>query len=202
MAGMLTVVNPRRRRKNAAKRSHNRRRRRPRRHSLYAMNPRRHRRLARRHNARRHHRRRRHHNPRILGGVMGTLTKGLAIGAGAVAANVATNAVNYMLKGGAKGTGTEITGAGKIALKAGIGIIALPMLLKFVPGAKKFAGPVAIGAGVAVFLDIWDQYIKTNLPSYLQDYQYGALNSYQTGELNGWMPQEGVSGLYEGGAYG
>jgi len=129
-----------------------------------------------------------------MGGIVGTLTKGLAIGAGAIGTNLAVNALNNAM-------GNKLEGPIKIAAKAAIGIIALPMILKFVPGGNKFANAVRIGAGVAVALDIFEQYVKPNLPATFQDYEYGALNDYQTGQLNGWMPQDGVSGVYDGGVY-
>lgn len=140
-----------------------------------------------------------------MGSIVGVLTKGLAVGAGAVATNLATNALNHA-------TGNKLTGPVKLAAKAAVGLVALPMLLKFIPGGKKFAAQVAMGAGVAVALDIYEQYVKANVPAYLQDYHYGSLNAYEQGSLNGWAPQQGmsgwlpqeggVSGVYDGGVYG
>jgi hypothetical protein len=188
MAGMLTVVNPRRKRtrkhrtRKARKVSHSRRR------VARAHNPiRRRRRVVRRHRV--HNRRRRHHNPALrMGGLMGTLTNGLMVGAGALGTNLATNYANNML--GAN----KLAGPAKMALKAGIGLVALPMILKFIPGGRKFAGSVAAGAGVAIMFDIYDQFIKASLPAELQDYGYGSLNGYEAGQLNGWTPQQGVAG--------
>lgn len=199
MAGMLTVVNPRRRRRSKTRRPRAKRKstRRRRRSGLFVAkaNPRR-RRRARRAVSRR---RRRHSNPSVrMGGIVGTLTKGAALGAGAIATNLATNGVNKLLGANA------LNGPAKLALKAGVGLVALPMLLKFVPGGKKFAAQVALGAGIVIALDIFDQYIKESVPAYLQDYEYGSLNDYQYGALNGWAPQDGMSGgagVYDDGVY-
>ncbi len=140
-----------------------------------------------------------------MGGVVGTLTKGLALGGGAIATNIATNGVNHLLGANA------LTGPMKIGLKAAVGLIVLPMVMGFIPGGKKFANSVRLGAGIAVALDIYDQFVKPSLPSYLQDYSWGQLNDYQVGQLNGWAPQSGMSGwapqsgmsgLYDDGVYG
>lgn len=198
-AGMLTVVNPRRRRRSTKRRRATARKpakRRRRRAVARVANPRRRRRASAR---RVTHRRRRHHNPITHGGMFGGLMKGLVAGGGAIATNLATNGVNHLLGASA------LTGPSKIALKAGVGLIALPMVLGFVPGGKKFAAHVRLGAGIAIAFDIYEQYVKGALPAYLQDYQYGSLNDYQYGALNGWAPQAAMSGAgdstYDGGVY-
>lgn len=195
-AGMLTVVNPRRRRsrkrRHTAKPATNRRRRR----RVHAVaNPSR-----RRSHRRVHARRRRHSNPRLGGNLVGTLMKGAGLAAGVIAANAATAAANNtFLKA------NPATGIAKIALKAGIGIVALPLLLKMVPGGKKFAGSVAIGAGIAVALDLWNQFGAGMLPAELHDYEVGTLSAYRPGQLDGWAPQGGMSGgpgVYDEQVYG
>ena len=64
-----------------------------------------------------------------------------------------------------------------IALKAGVGLIGLPMLLKIVPGGRKFASSVAIGAGVAVALDILTAYVLPHIPG-ISDYETPGLLGY------------------------
>jgi len=211
-SGLLTVVNPRRRRRNKrrkvhrAKATHHKRRRR---RVARAANPAHHRRRARRRNPRH---RRRHRNPfGIGGGMVGTLTKGLALGGGAVATNLVTNGVNYLIGGGKAATGKQLDGLAKTGLKAAIGLVALPMLIRFVPGGAKFAGQVRMGAGIAIAFDLYDQYVKAKLPIYLQDYQYGALSewaplgNYERGALTDWAPQAQAvmagSGPYDAGIY-
>lgn len=197
MAGTLTIVNPRRRRRARRAKARTRRRRRSSARAVAANPFRRRRRSSVRRAGRR---RRRSSNPRIGGNIVGTLTRGLSLGFGAVAANVAANGVNNLLGANA------LTGPAKIAMKAAVGVIAVPMLLKFIPGGKKFAGSVALGAGIAVAFDIYDQWIKAALPAYLQDYEYGSLNAYRNGVLEGWAPQDGgmsgdAGGVYDGGVY-
>jgi hypothetical protein len=173
MAGEYLLVNPRRkraRRKRARvsgrKRSHRRRR------SAVAYNPRR-RRYARRH-VRRH--RRAHRNPRLGGGaVMGNLTRGMTIGAGAVATNIATGFISKWLPA------NLTSGPTLLIVKAGVGLVALPMLLKMVPGGRKFASSVAVGAGVVIALDIFNAYIAPNIPG-LHDYEAPGLMGYGGGD--------------------
>lgn len=200
-AGMLTVVgNPRRRRRNRRKKATSRRRvsrRRRTTHVARAHNPRRRRRVhARR--RRSNPRRRRHHNPIVSGGILGGVTKGVFAGVGAIAARIVANGVNNLAFKG------SISGPAKIGLEAAVGVVGF-LGLKSLPATKKFAAPFAVGAGIIVALDLYDSYLKAMLPAMLQDYSYGALNDYQTGQLNGWAPQGdgGLSGggVYDGGVY-
>lgn len=112
------------------------------------------------------------------GGGTSGIMKGVTLGLGMIGAEVATNAVNNLL--GAN----KQSGIGKIALKAGLGFAA-PMVLKFVPGAKKFAGPLAVGIGLSIAWDLYQMYLVPSLPASLKDYQYGS--------LDGWAPQAGVA---------
>jgi hypothetical protein len=193
MSGLLSVIegNPRRGRRRNRRKSHRAKARR-RRHRVHrASNPvthRRHRRN-RRHRSRsnpRHHRR--HRNP-LTGGVMGTLIKGATIGLGAAAANAATNAVNHF---GFNGT---MSGPTKLALKAGVGVGGWFVLKKL--NQSTFANAFLIGAGVAVALDVYEQFVKPALVTsapWLADYEYGQLGAYRGGSLQGWAPQQGLSG--------
>lgn len=171
MAGEFLVVNPRGRRRRKRARSRARRRStHRRRRRTYAVNPRPHVRRRRRRHTRRHRRIRR--NPGIGGGgLMGKVTKGLTIGAGAVATNVATNFIAKYLPPEWQ------SGPAKLGIKAGVGLIVLPTLLKFIPGGRKFAGPVMIGAGVVIALDIWTAYIAPNVP-FLSDYEMTGMGEY------------------------
>jgi hypothetical protein len=155
MAGSLMVINPRRRRRRAKKaRSHKLARRR-RRHTLSA-NPRR-RRVSRR---RVHARRRTHSNPRFgMGGLTSGMKTGLGIGVGVVATEIGTGAAIKFIPGmPAMLTG----GLGKSALKIGVGAIALPFILKKV-GQHSLAKNVAIGAWVAVAVDLLHEYVTPAL---------------------------------------
>jgi hypothetical protein len=135
---------------------------------------------------------------------MGNLTRGFTIGAGAVATNVATGFISKYLPA------TLTAGPVLLAVKAGVGLIALPMLLKVLPGGRKFASSVAIGAGVAIAIDILNTYVLPNIPG-ISDYETGMLSDYETGTLTGYgdpTMNEGVSsansnvGVYGGGIYG
>jgi len=203
MAGEFAIINPRRRR-HRRKRAKVSSRRRSRRRRVANVNPRRRRRAY----ARRHVRRRRRHNPRgVGGGVMGNVTRGMTIGVGAVATNVATGFISQFLPDNLK------TGPGYLAVKAGVGLIALPMALRFIPGGRRFAGPVAVGAGVVILLDIVKTYLAPLAPQIpgLADYETGALSDYQTGLLSGYgdaATNESIvaaatgAGVYSGGVYG
>lgn len=136
--------------------------------------------------------------------MVGQLTKGLGVVGGYAATNLATAFINNRLLGANKQVGI-----GKTLLKAGVGLIALPMLLKFVPGGKKFSGIVAAGAAVAVGLDLYNAYVTPALPADFQDYETGYIQDYQTGQLqnwpglSNWAPNGGMQGAdpYSGGAY-
>jgi hypothetical protein len=133
----------------------------------------------------------------MLGGVV----KGVTVGVGAIAARVVSNAVNNLAFKSA-----PLSGVSKIGLEAGVGVggwFALKALKQ--PG---LANAFAVGAGIVVALDLYDQFVKGSLPPLLQDYAYGSLNDYQYGSLNGWAPQPGVDtgmsggNVYDEGVYG
>jgi hypothetical protein len=135
---------------------------------------------------------------------MGNLTRGFTIGAGAAVTNVATGFISKFLPA------TLTTGPVLLAVKAGVGLIALPMLLKVLPGGRRFASSVAIGAGVAIALDILNTYVIPNIPG-ISDYETGMLSDYETGMLSGYgdptmnesaTSAAGSSGVYSGGIYG
>ncbi len=209
MAGEFAVINPRRRRhrrKRARARASRPRRHRRRRAVAYNPRPRRRHRRA---FARRHHRRARR-NPSFGGGggsPVKHLTNGIGIGVGAVATNVATGFISKFLPAGMQ------TGPGYLAVKAGVGLIALPMLLKFIPGGRRFAVPVAVGAGVVIFLDIIRTYVAPMAPQIpgLSDYEQGLLSDYERGLLSGYgdpnagegiLAAAGGQSVYSGGIYG
>jgi hypothetical protein len=187
MAGMLTVVNPRRRRRKARRTHKARSSRRHKRHLFAAANPRRHRRR----------RVRRHHNP--FGGglnVQGFIKGVTGVGVGAVGARIVSNLVKNQFF-------PTASPAMKIGIEAGVGILSGLVIGKMLKQPALGAG-IAAGAAVVVALDIYDLFIKGMLPPLLQDYQYGTMQDYQTGTLNGWAPQPGMSGdagIYEDGVY-
>jgi hypothetical protein len=195
------VVNPRRRhrRRKARARSKVNTRRRKRRVVRHHNPVRRLGRRRRRVGARHHRRRRVHRNPGIGRGGIGVLMTGAGIGAGAIATNLAAGWIAKKLPAQFQ------TGIAQTAVKAAVGLFALPMVLKFVPGGKKFIRPVMVGAGVAVALDIWNAYLAAPVMKSLglADYHQGSLADYQTGQLAGDMSVgEQLQGtVYEGGVY-
>jgi hypothetical protein len=205
------LVNPRHRR-HRRKRARARRRtitsrRRRRVNGLYAANPR------RRRHVRRHHRRAAHrrHNPRFGGGLMAKAQQGLSGVMGYAVTNIATAALVNNMPGI---PATLKSGLPRTALKAVVGGIALPFILKKTP-LKGFAGAVAAGAWIAVGIDLYNAYVEGNLPANLKDYgdEFGAsLHDYQAGQLMDYQPgtlmddearggAELSGSVYEGGPY-
>ena len=135
------------------------------------------------------------------------LTTGIGIGVGAVGTNVATGFIARFLPANMQ------TGPAYLALKAGVGLIALPMALKFIPGGRRFAVPVAVGAGVVILLDLVRTYVAPMAPQIpgLSDYETGVLSDYERGLLSGYgdpTQAEGIAispggqSVYAGGVYG
>jgi len=130
--------------------------------------------------------------------------RGVTIGGGAIATNVATGFISKFLPENLK------TGPVVLGVKAAVGLLVLPMLLGFIPGGRKFANSVRLGAGVVIALDIWNVYIAPNIPG-LSDYETGILQDYETGVLSGYgslIESESIvsaptgSGVYGGSIYG
>lgn len=194
MAGEYLVINPRRRRHRKA-RSHSRRRRRHRRvHNGLAMNPRRRRRSHRR---RRHSGRRRHYarNPRLFGAV--NIGQIVSVGAGFIGTEFATPFITKLIPAPADANTGKLLSLG---IKAGVGVFAIPMLLKMTP-FRRFAGPFAIGAGVAVLADLWASYVAPALK--LGDYQLAQLADYDQTAPGGALMGETAFGesIYSPAAY-
>lgn len=183
MAGEFMVINPRgrrhRRKNRRSRRTHSRKRtnRRRRRTNPFVANARRHHRRRRRTNARRHHRRRRS-NPRFgLGGLTSGLMTGVGITFGVVATNISTGLVIKHVPGIPSALSS---GPGRIALKAAIGVIALPMLLKAVR-QPALARNVQVGGWVSVLLDVYTQYLAPTLDKAIgvSDYELTGMGAYE-----------------------
>jgi hypothetical protein len=117
--------------------------------------------------------------------MIGTVIKGVTVGVGALAAKLVANAVNNLAFHG------SMAGPAKTAVTAGVGAAGYVVLKKVAP---KFATPFAIGAGIVVAFDLFDQFARPALPAMLQDYAVGNLQDYQQGSLQGWAPQGGMAG--------
>lgn len=198
--GLLAVVgNPRRggkkkksrgRRRKAS--SHKKVARRP--HTANPAPRRRRRANARRRHKNPHHRRR-HRNPLMGGGILAPIIKGATVGVGALAAKVASNAVNNLAFGG------KLAGPAKIGLEAGVGVAGYLALKAFKQPA--LASAFAVGAGIVVAFDLYDSYVKGMLPAQLQDYSYGVLQGWAPqAAISGWAPQAGMSAYSEGSLQG
>jgi len=88
----------------------------------------------------------------------------------------------------------------RIGVKALVGIVGIPMLLRFIPGARKFAGPAAIGGGIAVAVDLFETYLAKMVPIPMADYEQQVLTDYETRALTG--TDDGSPGFIQGGAFG
>jgi hypothetical protein len=137
---------------------------------------------------------------------MGGLQAGLAVASGVVATNLATGAVLHY--GGAAIPAPLQTGVGKMALKFGVGVVGLPMLLRMTP-LRGFASKVALGAWAAIILDAYAEWVAPMVQSSLgfSGYEVGQLSGYEVGQLSGYTggslvePASG-GGAYTGGIYG
>jgi hypothetical protein len=210
MAGEVLLINPRRRRRRRKARVRNARRRsthRRRRRNPFILNAhRRRRRVGRRHrrvNARRHRRVRR--NPRLP--LLGNVNVG-AIGAGAVGFVGTRYGTTWLLSmlPAAWQADPNTAPLVRIGTKAVIGLVALPMLARAMRW-RGAAGPLAIGGGIAVAVDIFQTYLEKMLPlpvgvTSLADYEQGYITSYEPGQLTGEPAMDfSGGGAYGGGAY-
>lgn len=135
---------------------------------------------------------------------MAGLNTGLGVAGGIVATNLATSAAVKFLPVPV----ALQSGAGKMALKIGVGAFALPMLLRAMRQGS-LARNVAIGAWAAVVVDAYNLYLAPTLAGSLglSAYEVGSLNGYEMGELSGYtgggleVASEGA-GAYTSGAYG
>lgn len=199
MEGLLINPRHRRRRRKKAKSSHRRKRARSRRR--VASNPvrRRRRSLRRRAHARRS-RRRAHRNPRLpLFGNVNVAAIG-ASAAGYIGTRYGTGFLLSVLPPEWKAdpnTGALV----RIGAKAVVGLVLLPMAAKMLKQGK-YAGPLAIGGGVAVVVDLFETYVAPHIGVPLADYEQGTLNDYEVGQLNGPTTDDVTeSDAYGGGAY-
>lgn len=184
MAGMLTVVNPRRKR-SRRRRSHKARTHKRRRLPNPFMNARRHHTRHRRPNVRRHHRRR-HPNP-FGGGIATTVMQAGSVFIGWKVTEISVNAVNnYLLKA------TPLTGLAKTAAKGAMGLVVLPMLAGFIPGGRGFKKSLMWGGVIAVAQDLWAQWVTPALPAELQGYGEEQISGYGTEQISGGPAETGI----------
>jgi len=93
----------------------------------------------------------------------------------------------------------------RIGVKAVVGFAVLPMIAKMFK-MKGVAGPLAIGAGIAVLQDLVDTFAPNLLPmpagvTSLADYETQTISAYEQAVLSG-DDGSGSGGAYGGGAYG
>jgi len=177
MAGEFAVINPRRRRRKKA--TTHRRRKASRRRRRVAVNP--VRRLRRRHVSRRRHnpRRRRHyarrHNPAIFG--INIVQIG-SIAGGFVGTEILAGYLSGMLPAAWK-TDPNLV---RIGCKAAVGVGAPLLLKRFLP--RGVGNALAVGGGVAVLVDIFNTFVKPNIPGLpLGEYDPGYIEGYEAPEL-------------------
>ena len=99
------------------------------------------------------------------------------------------------------------SGPGKVALKVGVGVIAVPMILKALKQGG-LAKTVALGAWASIVIDLYNTYLAPMLQSSLgfSDYETGSLSAYEGGTLSSYpigsmvAPGSGVN-IYDGGVY-
>ena len=196
MAGEVLLINPRRRRGRRKKARATRRRTRVRRRNPFAaMNPRR---RSRRRVARRSRRGRARRNPRLplLGNVNIT-----AIGSGAagyIGTRYATGWIMSMVPP-AWVADPNTAPLVRIGLKALIGVVGLPMLARTLR-MRGVAGPLAIGAGIATAVDLFETYLAKSIPIPMADYEQGYISAYELGQLTGADDFSSES-AYGGGAF-
>jgi hypothetical protein len=199
MAGTALLINPRRRRRRKARKARSSRRRARRvRRNPFAVARRRRRRGHRRAHARRG-RRRAHRNPRLP--LIGSVNFP-AIGAGA-AGYIATAwggpQLFNMLPPDWK-TNAQMTPLLRIGAKAAVGLVLLPMVAKMVFPRKGLAGPMALGAGIAIAVDLFKSYLAPAMGITLEDYETQTISAYETAQLTGDADAYGNS-AYGGGGY-
>ena len=187
MAGEVILVNARRRRGRRKKaRSHRRKRARARRNPFYALSRRRRRRGRRRVGARRH--RRAHRNPRLP--LIGNVNL-QAVGSGFLGymgTRYGATWLGSMLPAelSADPNTAPLVRAG---VKALVGLVALPMVAKMLR-IRGVAGPLAVGAGIAIVSDLFDTYASRLLPlpakvKSIADYEQQTISAYETQTLTG-----------------
>lgn len=186
MAGEFALINPRRKRRKKA--TTHRRRKASKRRRRVAVNPihRRRRHVARRrHNPRRRHYARRH-NPAIFGINIVQIS---SLAGGFVGTEILAGYLAGMLPAAWKTDANMV----RIGCKAAVGV-GVPMLAKsFLPrGVRGALNALAIGGGVAVLVDVFNTFVKPNIPGLpLSNYEQGFISGY---EDNGMLPDTGMSG--------
>jgi len=183
MAGEFALINPRRKRRKKA--TTHRRRKSSRRRRRVAVNPihRRRRHVARRrHNPRRRHYARRH-NPAMFGI---NIVKIGSIAGGFVGTEILAGYLSGMLPAAWK-TDANIV---RIGCKAAVGVGAPLLLKRFLP--RGVGSALAVGGGVAVLVDVFNTFIKPNIPGLpVGNYEQDFISGY---EDNMMLPDAGMSG--------
>jgi hypothetical protein len=168
MAGEFAVINPRRKRRKKA--TTHRRRKASRRRRRVAVNPI-HRLRRRRHNPRRRHYARRH-NPAVFGV---NIVKIGSIAGGFVGTEILAGYLAGMLPAAWKTDANMV----RIGCKAAVGVGAPLLLKRFLP--RGVGSALAIGGGVAVLVDVFNTYVKPNIPGLpLGEYDQGYITGYES----------------------
>jgi hypothetical protein len=186
MAGEFAVINPRRRRRKKVthrRKTHKRRRR-------VAVNPFHRRRRVharRRHNPRRHRRYARRHNPAFLGV---NFVKIGSLAGGFVGTEILAGYLAGMLPAAWKTDANLV----RIGCKAAVGVGAPLLLKRFLP--RGVGNALAVGGGVAVLVDVFNTYVKPNIPGLpLGEYEQGYIQGYEEpAQLSGLGGSESVYG--------
>jgi hypothetical protein len=203
MAGEALLINPRHRRRRkkarARARTHRRKRARSRRNPyLFGANPRRRRRRGRA--LHRRGRRRARRNPRIpfLGNVNFN-----AIGAGTAGYLGTRYGTGFLMSVLPPQWSADPNTAPlvRIGAKAVVGLVALPLLAKTFR-LRGVAGPLALGAGIAIAVDLFETYLARFIPIPLADYEQGQLQAYEEGVLGDAEDAGDGSSVYGSNVYG
>jgi hypothetical protein len=170
MAGEFAVINPRRkRRKNARKVTHRRRKNARRRRVGVRLV---HRKRSHRRVARRRSNPRRRHNPAIMGI---NIVKIGSIAGGFVGTEILAGYLSGMLPAAWKTNPAMV----RIGCKAAVGIGAPLLLKRFLP--RGIGAALAVGGGVAVLVDVFNTFIKPNIPGLpLGEYDQGYIEGYES----------------------
>jgi len=192
MAGEFAVINPRRRRRKKVTVRRRKTHRRKRAHALNPVHSRRH--VARRrHNPRRRRHYARRHNPAMFG--INIVQIG-SIAGGFVGTEILAGYLSGMLPAAWKTDANMV----RIGCKAAVGVGAPLLLKRFLPHG--IGNALAIGGGVAVLVDVFNTYVKPNIPGLpLADYEPGYIADYEPGYLPQGSGMSGDDSVYGGGVY-
>jgi hypothetical protein len=204
MAGTALLINSRRRRRRKARRARSSRKRTRRvRRNPFAVARRRRRRGHRRAHARRRGRRRVHRNPRgfKLPGIGHIPVMQIGAGAAGYIFTAWGGPQLFSMLPAEWSADPKTKPMIQLAAKAAVGLVVVPMLAKAIFPRKGLAGPLALGAGIAIAVDLFKQYIAPSIPGFsMGDYETQTISAYETARLTGDADAFGNSAYSGGGA--